>query len=156
MVALPFSEESIMKRTTLFLIALCLCLAQLSAAQTAKPDFSGKWLAHTICFENMTPAAPGDCRTIDVDHQEPGLKVGPRNYTTDGKESFNTVEEVEIKSKASWSGTRLIIESKSTFAGGTQATKETWELSEDRGELTITKEFLRARPSSMKLIYKKQ
>ena len=145
-----------MKRTTLFLIALCLCLAQLSAAQTAKPDFSGKWLAHTMRFENMAPVPPSDCRTIEVEHQEPRLNVGPRNYTTDGKESFNTVEGVEIKSKASWSGTRLIIESKSTFAGGAQETKEIWELSEDRQELTITKEVLRARPSSMKLIYKKQ
>jgi len=107
-------------------------------------------------FENMAPVPPSDCRTIEVDHQEPRLTVGPRNYTTDGKESFNTVEGVEIKSKASWSGTRLIIESKSTFAGGTQESKETWELSEDREELTITKEVLRARPSSMKLIYKKQ
>jgi hypothetical protein len=145
-----------MKRSILFLIGLCLCLGQLSAAQTAKPDFSGKWLAHTMRFENMAPVPPGDCREIEVAHQEPGLKVGPRNYTTDGKESFNTVQGVEIKSRANWSGTRLIIESKSTFAGGTQAAKETWELSEDRQELTITKEFLSARPSSMKLIYKKQ
>jgi hypothetical protein len=146
----------IMKRTILFPIAFCLCLAQLSAAQTAKPNFSGKWSAHTMRFENADRIPPRDCQAIEVDHKETRLKVGPRNYTTDGKESHNTVEGVEIKSRASWSGARLIIESKSTFGGGTQETKETWELSEDRAELTITKEFLRGRPSSMKLIYKKQ
>jgi hypothetical protein len=146
----------IMKRTTLFPIALCLCLAQLSAAQTAKPNFSGKWVAHTMRFENADRMPPRDCQSIEVVHQETKLKVGPRNYTTDGKDSHNTVEGVEIKSKANWIGTRLIIESVSTFGGGTQETKETWELSEDHEELTITKEVLRARPSSMKLIYKKQ
>jgi hypothetical protein len=50
----------------------------------------------------------------------------------------------------------LIIESKSTFGGGTQETKEIWEISEDRKQLTIIKEALGARPSRMELIYQKQ
>jgi hypothetical protein len=145
-----------MKRTTLFPIAFCLCLAQLTAAQTAKPNFSGKWVAHTMRFENADRIPPRDCQTIEVDHQETRLKVGPRKYTTDGKESHNTVEGVEIKSKANWIGTRLIIESRSTFGGGTQETKETWELSEGRQQLTIIKEALGARPHRMELIYQKQ
>ncbi len=71
-------------------------------------------------------------------------------FTIDGKESTITVESgATIKSKAGWSGKRLII----TAQLPPGELKETWDLDDDRKTLIITKEFQDTR---WKMVYKRQ
>ncbi|HEV2667126.1 MAG TPA: hypothetical protein VG324_19550, partial [Blastocatellia bacterium] len=103
-----------MKRTALFLASLGFLLTQLAWTQTAKPDFTGKWMVETLTVESgiAPPPPPGDGKQIiEVEHKEPSLKIGPSRYTTDGKESANAVGNAPSKSKVVWEGERLVIES---------------------------------------------
>jgi len=96
----------------------------------------------------------------EVDHKDPELKiirsfeeldrVIELRWTIGGKESTNTNPDGStFRSKAGWSGKRLIITAQLT-AG---ELKETWDLDDDRKTLTIAKEFLGNR---WKMVYRRQ
>jgi hypothetical protein len=161
------------KHAALSLIAASLALlisaalasaSSLSSGQNkdGKPDFTGKWKAESLTKEaGEPPIPPGAEKEInEVDHKDPELKiirsfeelarVIELRYTIDGKESTITEPDgATIRSKAGWSGKRLIITGQLT-AG---ELKETWDLDDDRKTLIITKEFLGNR---WKMVYKRQ
>jgi hypothetical protein len=161
------------KRGAVSLIAASLVLTISAALASAfslslgqnkdgRPDFTGKWKAESITKEVGEPLIhPAKAKeTNEVDHKDPELKivrsyeemdrVTELRYTIDGKES--TISEGDgtpIRSKAVWSGKRLIITAQ--LAPG--ELKETWDLSDDRKTLIITSELLNNR---WKMVYQRQ
>jgi hypothetical protein len=153
---------SLIAASLALLISAALASASsLSSGQNkdGKPDFTGKWKVESLTKEaGEPPLPPGAEKEInEVAHKDPELKI-IRSYeerpgvlelrlTTDGKEG--TITELNgstNKSKADWSGKRLIIS-----MGGEY--KETWGLDDDRKTLIITKEFQDIR---WKMVYKRQ
>jgi hypothetical protein len=112
--------------STLFVIAAVAGMTQ--AAD--KPDFSGDWKmdADKSLFG---PLPPPTSLTSKIDHKDPDLSVattqtgpsGDQNttfkYSTDGKETTNSMMGNDVKSKAVWEGKTLVIVS-SLDAGGAQ------------------------------------
>ena len=78
-----------------------------------------------------------------IEHSEPNLSVetvqkGQQGeittklkFTTDGKESINTIRDAEVKSTAAWEGNVLKIESKRKFQDAELKITDRWSLSED-------------------------
>ena len=132
-----------------FLLAVCAIAGfMVGAGQAqAKPNFTGDWKLN-IDKSNFGPMPAPEKMTMKVDHKEPALKVATAqssgqgdmqyeaNYTTDGKESTNTIGPMEAKSTAVWEGDALVINTKLN-AGGTDITiKGKWTLSEDGKTIT--------------------
>jgi hypothetical protein len=160
------------KRGAVSLIAVSLVLTISAALASAfslsfgqnndgRPDFTGKWKVESITKEAGEPLIhpAREKETNEVDHKDPELKIIKRiegldrvtelRYTIDGKESTITEGDGStIRSKAVWSGKRLIITAQLT-AG---ELKETWDMSDDRKTLIITNELLNHR---WKMVYKR-
>lgn len=128
-----------------------------------KPDFTGKWKAESLTKEAGEPPIPpgAEKEKIEIDHKDPELKlirsfevlhrVIELRCTIDGKESTITEGDgATIRSKAGWSGKRLII-TYQLMAG--EELKETWDLDDDGKTLIITKEFQNIR---WKMVFKRQ
>jgi hypothetical protein len=161
------------KHGALSLIAVSLALLISAALASAsalslgqdkdgKPDFTGKWKAESLTKEaGEPPLPPGAEKEInEVDHKDSELNITrsyeelPRaiklRFTIDGNEGTITEQNgTTFRSKAGWSGKRLIITAQLT---GNEL-KETWDLDDDRKTLTISKEFLGNR---WKMVYKRQ
>jgi hypothetical protein len=161
------------KHAVLSLIAASLALlisAALASASSlslgqdkdGKPDFTGKWKAESLTKETGEPPIPpgAEKEMNEVDHKDPELKiirsfeerpgVIELRFTINGMEGTITDPNGSThKSKAGWSGKRLIITAQ--FPQGEY--KETWDLDDDRKTLTIAKEFLGNR---WKMVYKRQ
>ncbi len=130
-----------------------------------KPDFTGKWKAESLTKEaGEPPIPPGyEKEKIEVDHKDPELKIIRSiegtdmtldlRYTIDGKERVISGYPGANRSKAGWSGKRLIITTQIGVETGTAELKETWELDDDRKALIITKEFQDTR---WKMVFKRQ
>jgi hypothetical protein len=58
-------------------------------------------------------------------------------YSTDGKETTNTVRGNEVKSTAKWEGDELAIAGKAQFNGADVTLTDRWSLSADGKTLTI-------------------
>jgi hypothetical protein len=58
------------------------------------------------------------------------------NYSTDGKETANTIRGNAFKSTAHWDGDQLAIESKGSL-GGNVTLKDRWSLSADGKTLSL-------------------
>lgn len=129
--------------STLFVIAAAAGMAM--AAD--KPDFSGSWKmdADKSVFGPMPPPTS---LTRKIDHKEPAVSVeearsspqGDMNntlkYSTDGKETTNSIMGNEIKSKAVWEGKTLVITSAANFGGTDYKLVDKWTLAEDGKTLT--------------------
>jgi hypothetical protein len=130
--------------TTLFVIAAASGMAR--AAD--KPDFSGDWKmdADKSVFPAGIPAPTALTRKID--HKDPSLTVnstqsGPSGdmnteakYSTDGKETTNSMMGNDVKSKAVWEGKTLVISSIANFGGTDVKLTNKWTLAEDGKTLT--------------------
>ncbi len=146
------------------LAALCVAAAD-GAALDAKPNFSGKWVLDAA-KSNLGPVERVDL----VQHagkqirQTISATVGQAQhntvlvYTTDAKVNTNTVGPGRaMKSKATWAGSKLVIESKAELRGSAAESKETWELSADGKVLTVMREMKTLQSAaSHKLIFNKQ
>lgn len=88
--------------------------------------------------------------TAKIDHADPSMKVATSmsssqgdisydaNYTTDGKESSNSMGPMEAKTTMSWDGDDLAVNTK-LDAGGTEISiKGKWSVSADGKTLTQT------------------
>ncbi len=88
-----------------------------------KPDFSGDWKmdADKSAFGPMPPPTSMTCK---IDHKDPDLSIvqtqsgGPQGdqvlnfkYSTDGKETTNSLMGNDVKSKAVWEGKTLVVNS---------------------------------------------
>jgi hypothetical protein len=129
--------------STLFVIA---ALAGMALAAD-KPDFSGDWKmdADKSAFGPMPPPT---AMTRKIDHKDPMVSVnesrsgaqGDMNmtmkYSTDGKETTNSLMGNDVKSKAAWEGKVLVINNTGNFGGADVKFTEKWTLSDDGKTLT--------------------
>jgi hypothetical protein len=139
----------------------------LSTAQ-AKPNFSGTWKANIAKSDFGAIPAP-DSRTDKILHEDPDLKdtmtvngqmgesTAELKYSTDGKETTNTVRGNEIKSTAKWDGDELTIAGKGSFNGADLTLNDRWSLSADGKTLTITRHLASpAGETDQKIVLEKQ
>jgi len=131
--------------STLFVIAAAAGMAM--AAD--KPDFSGDWKLD-VDKSAFGPMPPPTSMTRKVDHKDPDLTVtsstsGPQGdqnmtakYSTDGKETINSLMGNDVKSKAAWEGKVLVISSTGNFGGSDFKFTQKWALSDDGKTLTDT------------------
>ena len=110
--------------------ALCVAGALLSVSAMAadKPDFSGEWKLN-IDKSDFGPMPPPSSQTQKIDHKDPILKISTvqsgadgdstvdASYTTDGKESKNSMRGMDAKSVAKWDGDALLIDTKLDYQG---------------------------------------
>jgi hypothetical protein len=129
--------------STLFVMAI----AANTAMAADKPDFSGDWKMDAD-KSNFGPMPPPTSLTRKIDHKDPAVSVnesrsgaqGDLNvvmkYTTDGKETVNSMMGNDVKSKATWAGNTLIITSNANFGGADVKLTNKWTLAEDGKTLT--------------------
>ncbi|MGA3205770.1 MAG: hypothetical protein ABSF12_25020 [Bryobacteraceae bacterium] len=129
--------------STLFVVATAANMAM--AAD--KPDFSGNWKLDAD-KSTFGPMPPPTSMTRKVVHKDPDLSVdqaqsgdqGDQNtsmkYSTDGKETTNSMMGNDVKSKAVWEGKTLVITSAANFGGADVKLTDKWSLSDDGKTLT--------------------
>lgn len=155
-------RSCVIRLSAVALMAMALGLAQ------AKPNFTGTWKLNMAISEFGQLPAP-DSRTDKITHQDPDLKdsltqTGPMGevnaelkYSTDGKETTNTLRGNEIKNTAKWEGDELVIAGKGTFNGADITIDDRWSLSEDGKTLTIQRHFTSPMgDTDQKLVLEKQ
>jgi hypothetical protein len=150
------------------LIISILLFAFAAFADDARPNFSGTWKMNAGKSDFGTMPPP-DSRTDTVDHKDPVMKESVSmatgqgdmqwdlTYTTDGKDSKNTVMGSEMTSNAHWDGQTLVVDSKANFGGTDMTIHQTAVLSED-GK-TLTRQVHIAGPmgeGDQKIIFDKQ
>jgi hypothetical protein len=135
--------------TTLFVIAAAANMAM--AAD--KPDFSGDWKLDVDKSLFPVPNFAPTSMTRKIDHKDPDISVnearsgaqGDMNttmkYSTDGKETTNSLMGNDVKSKAAWEGKTLVITSNGNFGGADVKFTQKWALSDDGKTLTDTSNF---------------
>jgi hypothetical protein len=146
---------------------LALALAASVSAQ-AKPNFSGAWKVNTSKSDFGPMPAP-QTASLKIGHEDPNLKVSVSQtsdrgefsydaaYTTDGKESTNTIRDNPIKSVVKWDGDTLTFDTKASFAGNEVTIKDKWMLSEDGKIITVERQLSSSQgEANQKLIYEKQ
>jgi len=123
--------------------ALCL-----SAPVAAAPNFSGKWKLDSA-KSNFGPLPAPTVFNRSVNHDDPNMEVettqsgrqgevtSKLKYTTDGKESVNTLRGAEVKSVCKWDAETLVITYKRDTPQGEISVEERWKLSEDGKVTTI-------------------
>ena len=129
--------------STLFVIA-----AAASVAMAAdKPDFSGNWKMDAD-KSTFGPMPPPTSMTSKISHKDPDLSIetsssGPQGdrtdtmkYSTDGKETTNTMMGNDVKSKAVWQDKTLVITSNANFGGADVKLTLKYSLSDDGKTLT--------------------
>jgi hypothetical protein len=131
-------------------IAAAVVLGGLAAP--AKPNLSGEWKLSTAKSEFGQMPAPSSM-VQKMTHDEPSLKVSVKQssdmgefafdaaYTTDGKESTNTMMDNPTKSVVTWDGDTLLIETKGKFGDSEFKMNDKWTVSPDGKVLTINRHF---------------
>lgn len=134
----------------------------------AKPDLSGNWKVN-VGKSDFGPMPPPDTQSEKITHQDPDLKIAVAStgqmgdvnydlhYTTDGKESTNTIMGNEMKGTCKWDGDALVIDSTGNFNGTDFTAKDRWTLSEDGKTLTQDRHISFAGgEGDMKIVLEKQ
>lgn len=137
-----------MNRRSMLILAALTGLSASLACAADKPNFSGGWKLNSGKSDfGMMPAPDKLERTIK--HTDPKMNINSvsvgaqgeqkseSNYTTDGKDSMNTVRGAEVKSVAAWEGDVLVIKSKREAQGMEITVVENWSLSADGKVLTV-------------------
>jgi hypothetical protein len=129
--------------STLFVIAAATGMA----LAADKPDFSGSWKMDAD-KSTFGPIPPPTAMTRKIVHSDPALSVeearsgaqGDMNttmkYSTDGKETTNSMMGNDVKSKAVWEGKTLVITSAANFGGADVKLTDKWALADDGKTLT--------------------
>jgi hypothetical protein len=113
-----------------------------------KPNFSGDWTLDASKSE-FGPMPPPATMTRKIDHSDPAVTVtqamtgGPQGdqtvtmkYSTDGKETVNQLMGNDVKAKANWDGSALVIAMTADFGGAEIKLTNKWTLSADGKTLT--------------------
>lgn len=145
------------------LIVSMLLLAVAAFAQEGKPNFSGTWKLDAA-KSDFGPLPPSDSRTDTITHKDPVFKEAvdssdqqyEATYTTDGKESKNTIMGYDMVSTAKWDGTALTIESKLDFGGTAIVLHGTVTLSADGKVLTRKTHITGMMEGDQTLVFAKQ
>jgi hypothetical protein len=127
--------------STLFVIAAAAGMA----IAADKPDFSGTWKMDPD-KSVFGPLPPPTSITTKISHKDPDLtvattQVGPDQestfkYSTDGKETTNSMQGNEVKSKAVWEGKTLVVSSNLDAGGAQIKLTAKYSLSDDGKTLT--------------------
>jgi hypothetical protein len=132
-----------------FFLSLML-LAACGLLQAARPNFSGDWKLNTGKSDFGAMPAPYS-RTDKIMHQDPDLtdsftqngQMGEvsaeMKYSTDGKETTNTIHGAPVKTTAKWEGDQLTIDGKASLNGSDVTFQDHWSLSPDGKTLTVTR-----------------
>jgi hypothetical protein len=114
----------------------------------AKPNFSGTWKLN-VSQERFRSDAGARQPHRQITHEDPDLKdsytqsgqmgefAAEMKYSTDGKETTNSVRGNEIKSTAKWDGDDLAIAGKTRSMARNVTLNDRWSLSADGKTLTI-------------------
>jgi hypothetical protein len=140
-----------MRSNTIRVFSVALLAAAFGLAQAqAKPNFTGNWKLNAGKSDFGAMPAP-DSRTDKITHEDPDLRdsftqsgqmgefTAEMRYSTDGKETTNTIRDNQIKSTAKWEGDELTIDGKAQFNGADVTMKDRWSLSADGKTLTINR-----------------
>jgi len=138
-------------------VAALLASAVLSPVSAqSKPDFSGSWKLNVEKSDPMGGMGGGGgggmamgpititqtAATLVIESKR-GESVVTTTYKLDGTESTNTTQRGESKSKVSWDGSSLVINTESTFNGAngamTVTSKEVRSLSADGKTMTVVR-----------------
>ncbi len=138
-----------MKPARSILAALAAMTLAAALPAFAKPNYTGEWKMNAS-KSDYGPAPMPSSLVRKIKHEDPNLQMnttqsGPQGeittelkYTTDGKESANTIREQPVKGTAKWDGDTVVIDSKRQIQGADATFQEKWLLSEDGKTLTIT------------------
>ncbi|HVO99074.1 MAG TPA: hypothetical protein VMT15_13445 [Bryobacteraceae bacterium] len=132
---------------TLMSTLLVIAAASTMAVAGDKPDFSGTWKldADKSVFG---PMPPPNTLVSKIKHNDPDLVVettqdgaqgeqtSTAKYSTDGKETTNMVQGNEVKSKATWDGKVLVVNSNLDAGGAQVKFVAKFSLSDDGKTLT--------------------
>jgi hypothetical protein len=149
-------------------ISLLMALPLVSSLAQQKPDFSGTWKLNVAKSE--FGQLPGPTSRMDViTHKEPSLSYSVTlegaqgkqefsvTYTTDGKESLNTLGPLEFKSIVKWVGGNLFEVTKFVYNGTDVNSEATTFLSPDGRTMTVNIHFSTSMfETDQKLIFEKQ
>jgi hypothetical protein len=130
---------------TLMSTLLVIAAASNMAVAGDKPDFSGNWKLDTD-KSTFGPLPPPSSMTAKVKHTDPDLVIetvsdgqtSTSKYSTDGKETTNTMMGNEVKSKAAWDGNVLVVNSNMDMGGAQLKMVAKYTLSDDGKTLTQT------------------
>jgi len=162
-----------MSARILTVAALLTSLALQPAIGQAKPNFSGTWKINTEKSDPMgggggggggmggmmAPLTITQTATELVTEQTMGDQVRKATYYLDGRESTNPgMRGGEAKSKASWDGNSLVIETTSMMGENQVTTKTVRSLSEDGKTMTVvtTRPNQSGEMTTRKTVYDKQ
>jgi hypothetical protein len=149
-------------------ITFLLALPLVTVVAQQKPDFSGTWKLNVSKSDYGVLPGPTS-RTDVITHKEPSISnhvtsesdQGKLDYTltysTDGKETTNTVGERVAKSTAKWEGNNLIINSKLKVGDADIDVVATWVLSADGKTLTLNVHLSSAMgEADQKIVFERQ
>ncbi|HLH00305.1 MAG TPA: hypothetical protein VKX49_28630 [Bryobacteraceae bacterium] len=129
------------------LILMSFAATVLATCLTAKPNFSGTWVLN-VSKSDFGPLPGPSNETTVIEHNDPTLKVAVKaqtaqgdqdfvlNFTTDGQEATNQQGPLTLKSKLSWDGDSLVVDSTTSLQGNDITIKQVWTLSADGKTLT--------------------
>ncbi len=112
-----------------------------AAPSPARTNYSGVWRLNVARSDFGGMPAP-DARVDVIEHQEPAIKIqvsqdGPdgnhgfaANLTTNGKIVASRFEDLDAKSRASWLGEKLVVDTRMNFQGSEISIETVYELSE--------------------------
>jgi hypothetical protein len=131
------------------LIFLALLALPLTAADPAKPNFSGEWKMNVDKSDfGQLPRPLAYQRNIE--HKDPVIRMVARQSTqmgeqtvvatmrTDGVQTTNPSRTGDTKTTGRWLGRDIELTTTKQVEGGEAVTRETWSLSADGKTLTST------------------
>jgi|SRR5579875_927352 len=156
-------------RQFLVLAAIAVAFSGSLCAQSAKPNFSGRWRMERDKSDFGNFSKP-DIVVQVVDHHEPTLNVhtvetqGKKttsadvSYFTDGSISKNIINGRDAESKAFWDGPVLVIRTTEKDSKGEDVViEDRWELSSDGQTLIRTSHITTPRgEADLKLVSEKE
>jgi hypothetical protein len=128
-----------MKRVLLLATIAAVILPFVGHAQS-KPDFSGTW---TLDMAKSDPARGGGggggraAGPVEIKQTAAEITIGPATYKLDGSESINEGRGGQAKSKASWDGSSLVIETTRDIQGMSITTHEVRKLDNGGKEMQV-------------------
>jgi hypothetical protein len=139
------------------------------AAQTAHPDFSGKWALDPKSLESPMPITSGtmvitqDAKTLKMDQSidsQMGQQKATLSFNLDGSVSKNSVAAqgmtVDMSSTAAWDGSALVVKTTAEVQGQTLSQTERWTIDPDGKTLRVQRDAAAAGQSmSMKMAFTK-
>jgi hypothetical protein len=160
-------EFSLDRRLAALAAFLVFVLAAAGHAQ-AKPNLGGTWKLN-VSKSDFGPFPAPISSTWKVTHEDPALKIeisqtsaqgefsAELSYTTDGKESTNTMRGAPVKSIVKWDQDALTLDSKFTMGGNDIEIKDRWTVSEDGKALTVKRRFSSSQGElDQTVVYEKQ